>query len=156
MASYLVLTPPGTREDPMTIRFVRDGFSLAALVVPVFWMLYHRMWLFAIGLIAVEAAVGVAIEMTGATGAGTLVALSLALLIALESGQIRAWHLISKGWSVTEIVVADSIDTAEEIYFSNHAATFEPDMPAPAFIPGPRTALASAPALGLFDYGKGR
>ena len=156
MASYLVLTPPDNRPDPMAIRFVRDGFSWAALVVPVLWMLSHRMWLFAIVLIAVEAGVGVAIEMTGAAGAGTLVALSLALLIALESGQIRAWHLMSKGWTVTDIVVADHLDTAEEIFFSQHPGSAEAVKPAPVPVADPRLATGSAPALGLFDYGRGR
>lgn len=155
MVSYMVLTPPGPRPDPMAIRFVRDGFSLAALVVPLFWMLYHRMWLFAGLLVVAEIAVALVIQTTGATGAGMVVTLAINLLIALESGQIRAMHLISKGWSGSDVVAADRLGTAEQIYFSN-----QPDQAKPS----PSAASASAspvhgatePALGLFDYGRGR
>lgn len=154
MASYLVLTPPVTVQDPMEIRFVRDGFSLAALVFPVLWMLYQRLWLFALGLVALEAVLGIAIGMTGATGAGILVALALALLIALESGQIRAAHLMLKGWVVSDIIVADSLDTAEQIYFSAQAPRPDGQRPVPPLVPGTRAGQVSGPALGLFDYGR--
>lgn len=166
MASYLVLTPPGTRSGAESARFIPDGFSFFALVTPVFFMLYHRLWVYAVLLVILEALIGLAIGYGGGSDtAAALLILSLSVLIALESGQIRARYLMALGWQLDGVVVADHIDDAEALYFSASAA--QGPVPPPALSPPASTGWSSVsagtglrqpvgPALGLFDFGKGR
>ena len=45
MRFYSVHAPPGEPDLKDRFRFIKDGFSWPALFVPVFWMLWHRLWL---------------------------------------------------------------------------------------------------------------
>ena len=51
MASFVVLTPPDDPEAPERAEIIRDGFAWFALIIPVFWLLWHRLW-FSAALIA--------------------------------------------------------------------------------------------------------
>nr|WP_316651080.1 DUF2628 domain-containing protein [uncultured Gellertiella sp.] len=159
MASYLVLTPQGTRGPTDAARFVRDGFSIFALVFPLLWMLAHRLWLPAALLFAIEAVIGYYAAQTGHDTGAALVLFALSLLIALESGQIRYRFLSGKGWQTGAIIPAGSLAEAEEIYFSGLSGTApssDPPLPVVAKA-GPWGGMRhQGPALGLFDYGKGR
>lgn len=153
MASYLVMTPPHGADEPDSARFIRDGFSFLAFAFPLFWMLWHRMWLYALIFFLVIAFIGALAEDLDAPGAIVMVQLALSLLVGLEGGALREWHLRSKGWTLKAAFFALSLDQAEEIYFSSAVA--------PSTQPAPATGFASArapaggPVLGLFDYGKG-
>lgn len=153
MASYLVMTPPGGADEPDSARFIRDGFSFWAFVFPLFWMLWHRMWLYALLLFLVIAFIGAFAEDLRAPGAIAIAQFALSLLVGLESGTIREAHLRSKGWALRAAFTAESLDQAEEIYFSS--ASWPSPRPAPAAGFTPARGPADAPALGLFDYGKG-
>jgi hypothetical protein len=151
MASYLVLRPPGVNREPESVRFVKDGFSFAALVFPLIWMLFHRLWIYALAFFILQMALATAIELMGFGPAGTLALLALNLLVALESGEIRRSYMTARGWVLDAVVVADSIDMAEEIYFSSA----EPAVRPAVATTGPaRPGLA--PAFGLFDTSGGR
>lgn len=153
MASYTVMTPPGGNGEPDSARFIRDGFSFWAFVFPLFWMLWHRMWLYALLLFLLIAFIGAVAEDLGAPGAIALAQLALSLLVGLESGAIREAHLRSKGWTLKAAFSAENIDQAEEIYFSSAEWPSQRPAPARGFLParGP----TGGPVLGLFDYGKG-
>ena len=47
MAIYVVMEPPAARPNEASdgAVFMRDGFSLLALLVPPLWLLWHRLWI---------------------------------------------------------------------------------------------------------------
>lgn len=49
MASYVVLAPPEGDEHAVIIR---DGFSFLALILTVFWLLWHRLLFAALMVLA--------------------------------------------------------------------------------------------------------
>lgn len=56
MTVYTVLEPPPSGDDlrdAERVAFVRDGFSWLALLFPLLWLLWHRMWLVLVLWIAV-------------------------------------------------------------------------------------------------------
>jgi hypothetical protein len=152
MASYVVMKPPGVQDKPESIRFIRDGFSWAALVFPLPWMLIHRMWIYSLIFVLVSAVLAMVINGFGDGMAGTGALFALNLLVALESGEIRRHHLSSKGWVQDGVVVASSLDEAEEFYFSFREA---PVIHKAFQGAGPMQA-ATMPAFGLFEQAKGR
>ncbi|MBB4066898.1 DUF2628 domain-containing protein [Gellertiella hungarica] len=154
MASYLVMMPPEGETNPDSARFIRDGFSLAAFVFPLLWLLWNRLWLYTLVYVLVVIGLGVAAEEWASSDALVVAQLALSLLIGLEGGTIRAGHLVSKGWKMVAVIPASSLDEAEEIYFASA------DMPSPAGpqsmpLPSGLARSHGAPVLGLLDYGKG-
>ncbi len=153
MASYLVMTPPGGASNPDSARFIRDGFSFFAFFLPLIFMLWHRMWLYALFLFLGEAFLAALSEDFQAPGALVIAQLALSLLVGLESGTLRAAYLRFRGWQMTAVVRAENLDQAEEIYFSSAEWPSPPAPPATGLLPARGSAVG--PALGLFDYGKG-
>ena len=153
MASYLVMTPSGGANEPDSARIIRDGFSFWDFVFPLFWMLWHRMWLYALGFFLLVAFIGALAEDLGAPVAILLTQTALSVVIGLESGNLRAAYLRFRGWQMVSVLTAENLDQAEEIYFSTVEKPQTP--PRPAAGPLPALKPAGGPALGLFDYGKG-
>ncbi len=153
MASYMVLIEDGGRNDPDRVRVVKDGFSVFAFLLPLVYLLWHRMWLYAFLLVLFEVALGFWLDFTGQEAAGGVIQFGLSLLLALESGTLRMKNLLSRGYVLDGILSADNLGDAEDIYFSNKGQS-------PAAPPAPATAQRSAGgaglALGLFDMNKER
>lgn len=161
MKSYVVLTPPeGGRFDEKAI-FVRDGFSLLALLMPVIWFLWHRMWWWALGYLTVSILLGWAIERTEWSGTGIAAALLLSLFAGLEGRIMRVRTLERRGWTVREMIAAPDRDAAESLYFATAEDVRSKTAPTAAsgrgFAAPHRPALSSGgPALGLFDHDERR
>lgn len=153
MASYLVMMPPEGASNPDSVRFVRDGFSFSAFLLPLVWMLWHRMWLYALLLFLLEALIAALAADFEASAALFVVQLTLSLLVGLESGALRTAWLRSRGWTLVAAFSAGSLDDAEESYFSSATMPAAPQRPLAAALPAGGS--ATAPTLGLFDYGKG-
>lgn len=122
LAVYYVMTGPGVSldhlkdEDTHNIRFVKDGFSWWALLFPLLWTLYNRMWLVFLGyLIAVVALVFFADVFGSATG-GFLTVLAT-LFFAMEAGFLKSWSLQHKKWRTAGVVNASTLDEAEIRFF---------------------------------------
>lgn len=159
MASYLVLTPPGGPEtDHARTRFVRDGFSLIAFLFPGLWLLAKRLWFGgALALILQALAITIA-RQPGLFLAGLALAVAVSMLVALEGPSLVTGDLERKDWTLDAIVVADDIDTAEELYFNDPAtAAATPSGPDWSALPAPTgTRRATSSALGLLDFDGGR
>lgn len=153
MASYMVLIPQGDRNDPDRARVVRDGFSVFAFLLPLVYLLWHRMWLYAVLLVVFEVALGFWLDFSGQEAAGGVIQFALSLLIALESGTLRMKHLLSRGYVIDDIIIADRLSDTEEIYFSNRGQSAA--LPS-AFAPAQRSAGGAGLTLGLFDMNKER
>jgi len=154
MASFVVLEPPASGgQKSAEAKFVRDGFVVPALVVPVLWMLWHRMWLEA-GLVFLATAIFGALADRSEMGLlGLALSLALSVFTGFEGAALRIASLRRKGWTETAVVEAQSAADAELRYL------YDADEPAPP-LPGPlpratasgAPATPAGPALGLMSY----
>lgn len=156
MASYVVMEPPesgGEKTD--RAKFVRDGFVFPALVVPVFWMLWHRMWLEA-GLVFLAAAIlGAAGERTDFSSLAVVLSIGLAVFTGFEGAGLRIASLRRKGWIDAGVVEAQSVEDAEIRYaYGDEEVVVAETGPAPRpanALPA-QPAAPTGPALGLMSY----
>ncbi|MDE1996954.1 MAG: DUF2628 domain-containing protein [Rhizobiaceae bacterium] len=159
MASYLILTPPsGTDRNQDRTRFIRDGFSLAAFVFPALWMLFHRLWLHAAAAFLLQAAAIELLRRPGYLAAGVAILLAVHLLAALEGRYAFQQNLIGSGWRMTALISADSLATAEEMYFLDRTSEAKEDIhPKNWDIPSyPTNSSHGGPSFGLPGYDGGR
>ncbi len=160
MASYVVLTPPDSGELDDRAVFIRDGFSLPALIIPVLWLLWNRLWFAAVMLLLLSVAIAAAITLLPAWSVVlTVASVLLSLFVALEG---NSWCINKKerqGWTFRSVLEAPNYATAEEIWFAQtverQASSNATGSAPPVF--GKQTAMRPAsatagPALGLLDY----
>ena len=161
MTSYVILTPAtGPGRDHEATRCLRDGFSLAAFLLPGLWLLWHRLWLLAIGAFLIEGIAMALVRIPGFWPAGFAILLSVRILAAAEGRMAYIRGLLNTGWVETGLVSARNLAEAEEIYFSDGIGTVEKaDIPAVNWNIQTRADGHSAPgkaALGLIGYDGGR
>ena len=102
MVVYTAHAPTGTRprslRDGDAVVFVKDGFSLAAMLVPLFWLLAHRCWWHSLAVLAGAVALGLLVRFHPQyDGAATIVGLLASLLVGLEANGWRRWSLSQRG-----------------------------------------------------------
>jgi hypothetical protein len=162
MASYVVLQP-SDRLGPDAIeraRFVRDGFSFPAFLVPLLWMLWHRLWIEAVAVLAVMLGLTALGEWAGMGIAASAASLLFSVGIGLEASAIRVAALRRRGWIEWGVIDAHDLQDAEIRYAAAIADGIGPaptEPPAPAIMPvsAPAPALPArkgGPALGLLSY----
>ena len=154
MASYVVMEPPGDRPsaDPV---FVRDGFAWLGLILPVVWLLWHRLWIEALLFLAVSLGLGVWAEYGAGAAIVPVLSLLLALFVGLEGAALRLFAWRRRGWNEWGVVEAESREDAETRYVAEAMRDAPSPRPAPApasMTPGRAPASGDGPALGLFDY----
>lgn len=130
MASYVVMRPGSGDERHERTAFIRDGFSVIAFLVPLIWLLWHRLWAETVLLLAVGVLIGAAGEFALLPEAAiVLLSLLANLLVGLEGQGRRIARLRRKGLSEDAVIWASSIEDAEERYFGegssagNHRTT---------------------------------
>ena len=125
MATYVVLSAKsGPDKDPDAI-FVRDGFSLAAAIFPLLWLLWHRMWAWAILLLVVVVGTGLAADFPSTEILAGGVMFGISLLTGFEGRHWYVQSLIRRGYSVRSILEATSLETAEAAYFDSAPMVFK-------------------------------
>jgi len=183
MASYVILTPAlahdaGGSEEvaaldemaaPSSERagdetvFIRDGFSFLALIFPLVWLLWYRLWWWAAMAVLVTAIAAYA-DTAQTLAFPAIVASSLfSLFIALEGSAMRVRHLEAAGWRIQAAIEAPDLATAEEIWFADlppaahkasnrHSAGMRRDQA--SFPMGRGQPSGQAAALGLLEWPK--
>ncbi len=160
MASYVVMEPPRGAGDAGRERavLVRDGFHVLAFVLPALWLLWHRLWIEAVVVVAVSMALSGAGSVAGLGRAGPALAFLVALYAGLEGSALRLAALRRRGWCEWGVVEADNAADAE-IRYLHDALAGEGDAAEPAARPVAASAAPAAapfgrggPALGLFAY----
>jgi hypothetical protein len=147
MARFVVMQK-GT--DVSGAVFVRDSFSVPALIVPWLWLAFHRQWLAAVAVVSVHvlAAIGswrfeAPLLMLGAD-------LLTALYVALEGATLRIATLERAGFSEVAVVEANDGQEAEIRYFGtlpqqdSGAQTTEPATPSLRPASADRAAFSNA------------
>jgi hypothetical protein len=140
MTSYLVLEAPnGPDRDHKTTRFIADRFVWLALIAPWLWLAANRLWLAAIVVFTIIVLAGWASTLPGFEPVSILCCVAIALLTALEGRDFLIRHLIGKGWTMTSIVSAPDLSSAEEIYFSGLSDTETTEqLSQPVWTPSPQ------------------
>ena len=108
MASYVVLEPNSNELHGVDTVFVRDGLRWLAFLFPVFWLLWHRLWIEAALALALALGIGALATLEGFAG-GTLLSLLVALFFGLEAPALYLAALRRRGWREVGLVEADSL-----------------------------------------------
>jgi hypothetical protein len=145
-------SPDRGRLDRIT--FVKEGFCWPALFVPMFWLLWHRMWWVLLAWLAA----GVSLAAIGNQMPETdliigVVSLLFGLWFALEANALRRWSLSRKGWRMLGVAAGRDREEAEQSFFRRHLAPGRevprPAAPVRTVPPRPRPP-ANEPVIGLF------
>jgi hypothetical protein len=150
MKTFSVFEPPvlpgSPVEDAESLVFVRHGWSLAALLIPMVWMLVRRVWwvLFAY-LVLVVAIQLLSYAISPVVTAGLSVA--VALIIMVEAGQLRLESMHIKGYREIAVIDARNQNEAEHLFFSHWLADQTDRAVAPTSGAVRRPLSATPPAL---------
>ena len=132
---------------------VADGFSWPAFAFSVLWLVWHRLWLAAIGVLTfLVALVAAGLFLGLSTGAGAAIALLASLLIGLEASSLRRWTYARGGRPARDAVIAGS---AEEAEAKAVARWLDPAAAKPSPNPYPTGRRIDDGPLGFFPTGEG-
>ncbi|MDB5553059.1 MAG: putative transrane protein [Rhizobium sp.] len=156
--SYYVLTAPASTDADHDTKFIRDGFSWLAFLLPLPWLLAKRLWLVALLAVLVYLVTIFIAEQYRLDALPVAFSFVLGLWTALEGGHAQARSLERKGWQIERVIAADRLSDAEEIYFAGKTATAraEPERPLPPLPARKAIASSDAVALGLIGPAGGR
>ena len=117
MKRFRVFEPADAAGASDRARFLRDGFSIWAFLLPVPWLLWHRLFVSAVVVLAAEVAITWQAGARGFGLAAFALPLLIGLLVALEGPSLRAWKLKRQGWRETAALVAGDRTEAELRYY---------------------------------------
>lgn len=114
-AIYLKNIPSSPLEKAI---FVKEGFSLWAAIFGAFWMVYNRMWLCSVLLIAANVGL-VFLEKQGFAGAelSTILQTGLMFFIGFNANDFYAKSLEMKGYKLFSVVTEKNICAAQQRFF---------------------------------------
>ncbi len=101
---------------------IAETNPLSALIFPLLWLLWHRLWWAAVFYLLIW----VSLVMVLDTGYGmmvTLITFVPGIFVFLEGNQLRRGRLQRKGWSLDGVIEGENRDCAEIRYFhglTNH------------------------------------
>ena len=161
MASYIVMEPPpdgrGQRERQAVL--VRDGFHFFAFLIPVLWLVFHRLWIEALFVFAVTLVLSGLGSFAGLGNAAPILSLLVSIYVGLEGSALKLAALRRRGWRDAGVVEADDTGDAEIRYLyeaTREEARLVELQPAAPVTPQAQPQAAprqpSGPALGLFSY----
>ena len=120
MASFVIMEAPhgkaGAPEE--RIEVIRDGFSFWAFVFPFFWLLWHRLWIEAVLVLAAGAVTGMVGSWPAFEFMSSALAVLISLFVGLEANNLRIAALRRRGWSESAVIEAGSRAEAELRFFA--------------------------------------
>lgn len=129
MASYVVLERRPAAGRRIETELVRDEFSYLALIFPLIWLLWYRLWFAAIVLLLVSVGIGMIGEYLAPGVAMVVAGFLLSFFVALEGSAWRIARFRRLGYLETGMVVAPSLSEAEIRWFAGSGTP--PQKPAP-------------------------
>lgn len=152
MASWVIMENRAEDRSGAGTVFVRDGFSVVAFIVPLLWLLWHRLWIEALVLLAIAAGVAAASTFGGLAGAEPFVSALVSLFVGLEGPDLRLRALARRGWREAGVVEAASRDEAEYRWFGAERSVGEPSAAAPRAAAFHKPAATAVPAIGMVEF----
>ncbi|MAI11779.1 MAG: hypothetical protein CBD27_07125 [Rhodospirillaceae bacterium TMED167] len=96
---------------------IKEGFCWPALFFSLFWSLWHRLWLVALGLIATNLAASVLVFQSGANQAvSIIISFGIASLLGFMGNDLRRAKLEWRGFRERGIVLARTAESAVRRY----------------------------------------
>jgi len=128
------LRPESTAPDREAV-LIREGFAFWAGLLTVLWALRHRLWFWAILLLAVQVAIAWAVDAV-APAPAVIAALcgALFLLVGFAAPDWRRTGLARRGWVLADIVAAPDPDEALRRFLIKEAAPRRPAATPMAFM----------------------
>ncbi|MEM6383330.1 MAG: DUF2628 domain-containing protein [Pseudomonadota bacterium] len=122
MRTYSVFEPKTRPDDPInyadSLVFVRHGWSLAALFIPLIWMAIRRLWWAILGYVLLIVGIQL-LSFTVPELATAALSVALALIIMIEAGQLRLESMALKGYREIAVLQAKNQLEAEQIFFAD-------------------------------------
>jgi len=119
---YSVYEPDGDADLEARagkVAFVKEGIAWLALIVPILWLIYHRMWLELIAFLAILLSLPL---IFGSGPAGQELAgwasLGLMVVFAFEANDLRSWALRRRGFTFVGTTFGRDRIEAETRFFS--------------------------------------
>jgi Protein of unknown function (DUF2628) len=124
---YAVYEPPVPATDTVAraegIAFVREGFSWVALLVPLLWLIFHRMWIEFVVLLLVYVVLQFAF---GSDPHGQMLSawasFAIGILFAFEANDLRAASLTRRGYRFLGSASGRGRVDAERTFFTRWLA----------------------------------
>jgi uncharacterized protein DUF2628 len=91
-----------------TVVLVREGFSWAAFLFALPWLLWHRLWLAALLYLALAVAIGLLVPEPFGPAAG----LALQFLVGAHANDLRRRRLARRGYTQAHVVAERDLDLA--------------------------------------------
>lgn len=102
------------------IVFVREGIAWWALVFPILWLLYHRLWLMVLlYLVVMLALTGVMTILELPELIGGVATMLVSFLLALEGNDLRRWTLARKGFAQVDVTTGRDRQECEQRFFED-------------------------------------
>ena len=154
MRYFSVHAPDDEPDSPERYAFVKDGFSWPALLVPILWILWHRLWLTLVYYVVFVLVIAWTGRLLGEWAATALGAIGL-IVLALEANNIRRLSLESRGWRDVGTSFGRNLEEAEARFFGTGAegtvaSRKEAVMARASYMPEHRPQIADEPIIGLF------
>ncbi|MAS06932.1 MAG: hypothetical protein CL534_19920 [Ahrensia sp.] len=146
MASYVVLERRPAAGRRIETELVRDEFSYLALIFPLIWLLWYRLWFAAVVLLLVSVGIGMIGEYLAPGLAMVVAGFVVSFFVALEGPAWRIAKFRRLGYLETGMVVAPSLNEAEIRWFAGSGAP--PPKPAPVT----KQRAAAPPPLPASDH----
>ncbi len=145
-------SPPSSRiEHALSLRFIKDGFSWGAALVPLLWFIYRGYW---VGFAAYVVLATVLASVLSAAGAEPdwimLALLTLNIIVGFEATEFERWWRTMRGWREIGAISGRSRSQCERRFFESWLPTV-PDVPASPGGPPPPSPWA-APTQLAHDY----
>ena len=151
MAIFTVHIPAaraGEAPSAEKIVLLRDGFSVPAMLLGPFWLAWNRAWIPAIGWTVLLALIVFAGMKLGASSQTlSLVNSALAFVLGFEGSRLVAWSLARRHYSESAVVIGETADEAEEIYFHNWRGAEALAPPPPPPPPPPSVGASEEPRV---------
>ena len=111
MRDYWVMVKD--RDGP-DIELVPEAFSWGALLIPIIWALYRRLWRVALGVVVVSVGLPLLLQLAGLNENGLLItSLAINIVLGWLGNDLRRWEMRRKGYRAVDVVRARRIGDAE-------------------------------------------
>jgi hypothetical protein len=140
MASFVVMQGRSKKDGVADTVLIRDEFSFVALILPFFWLLWHRLWFAALLFLLVSVGIALAADAFAASIAMAFVNLAIGIFVALEGPAWRIARFRRLDYAEAGTISADDMFEAELRWFGRDGAA---DVANPAVPP-----VSKTPVLG--------
>ena len=108
-----------TSAADQSVFLVREGFSWFALIVPLIWALWHRLWLLAGAFLLIGAFFNLVVFLLAIEEPyASILGGALLLWVGFEANDLRRWSLRRAGWHDLGIVSGRDRNEAEWRFFA--------------------------------------